>query len=92
MTAYAVTATVLAVIGFLVRFARSQRRSALLAVREAEIRHIATIQEEGKKIDALSERKLDAVDHPGVDPRAMWLRDQKRLPDVSGAATSGDPV
>lgn len=92
MTAYAVGAAILAVIGFLMWFARGQQRSALLAVREAEIRQIARIHEEGKKINEQSEKKLDAVNDPGIDPRAMWLRDKKRLPDLPGPGAPGNPV
>ena len=92
MTAYAVTAAVLAAIGFLIWFARSQQRSALLAVREAELRRIAKIHEEGEKIDAQTEKKLGEAGGTNVDPRAMWVRDKKRLPDLSGPAAPGNQI
>ena len=90
--AYAVAVIVLAVIGFLAWFARSQQRSALLTMREAELRQIAKIHEEGKKIDEQSEKKLDEVGNHGVDPRAMWLRDQKGVSGVSSSSTPGNQV
>lgn len=90
--AYAVAVIVLAVIGFLVWFARSQQRSALLAMREAELSQIAKIHEEGNKVDEQTAKKLGEVGNPAVDPRAMWLRDQKRVSDLSSPSTSGNQV
>ena len=80
------------VIGFLVWFARSQWRSALLAVREDQIRKIAKINNESKKIDEQTEQKINALADPDADPRAMWLRDKKRLPALPGPGAPGNPV
>lgn len=91
-SAWPIALVVLAVIGFLVWFSRSQQRSAILAFREAEIRRIDKIHEEGKKIDAQTEKVLEEVVHPAFDSRAMWLRDQKRIPDLSKPPAPGNTV
>ena len=89
-TAWPIALIVMTVVGCLVWFARSQRRSAILAFREEEIRQIAKIHEEGRTIDEQTESRLAEISDSAVDPRAMWLRDQKQLPHVSSAPTSGD--
>ena len=91
-SAYAIAVIVLAVIGFVVWIARGQRAKALLAARELEIRQIAKIHEEDKKIDEQTDKKLDEAGDPATDPRAMWLRDKKRVPDVPDPGTTGNKV
>lgn len=97
---YAVAVIVLAVISFLVWFAMREKKAGIAVARaeasEATIKVIAKINEESKKRDEETEKKLEKINSPGDDPTAFWMRDdpQKRgVPNVSnaGQARGSDP-
>lgn len=97
---YAVAVIVLAVIGFLVWFARREKKAGIAVARaeasEAGIKVIAKINEESKKRDEETGKKLGKINSPGDDPTAFWMCDDPKkrgVPNVpnAGQARSGDP-